>query len=146
MNGETFLAELGASLHGPRRSRRRLIEELSAHIEDATIAEVRFRRLNRREAEQTVLDRLGCAETIAGRWNAHQREVRATKHRRLAVSAVSLAAAAALAVTQYAAGKPAAPASNMSGQNRCLKPTSPDAQAQPPTSSGTGTRSNARCH
>jgi HAAS domain-containing protein len=108
MTAEDFLAELAVSLRGPRRRRKRLVDEMAAHIDDAIRAELAT-NAPRVEAERIVLDRLGCADVIARRWNGDRRVARGRRRRRLAAIAFAGVAAAALGVTQYAAGKPELP-------------------------------------
>jgi hypothetical protein len=108
MTTENFLAELAVSLRGPRRRRRRLVDEMAAHIEDAIRAELAT-NASRVEAERIVLDRFGCADIIARRWNGDRRVARGRRRRRLAAIALAGVAAGALGVTQYAAGKPELP-------------------------------------
>jgi hypothetical protein len=108
MTTEDFLAELAVSLRGPRRHRKRLVDEVAAHIEDAIRAELAT-TAPRVEAERIVLHRLGCADRIARRWNSDRRITRGRRHRRLAAIALAVVVAGALGVTQYAAGKPELP-------------------------------------
>lgn len=108
MTTEDFLAELTVSLRGPSRRRRRLVDEMAAHIDDAIRAELAT-SASRVETERIVLDRLGCADTIARRWNGDRRLARGRRRRRLAAIAFAGVAAGALGVTQYAAGKPEQP-------------------------------------
>ncbi len=111
MTTEDFLAELAVSLRGPRRHRKRLVDEIAAHIEDAIRAELAT-TAPRVEAERIVLRRLGCADRIARRWNSDRRITRGRRHRRLAAIALAVVVAGALGVTQYAAGKPQLPRRN----------------------------------
>lgn len=104
MMTDDFLAEVGASLRGPRRHRKRLVDELAAHIDDAVRAELAA-NVHIGDAERAVLDRIGNASAIADRWNADRRIVRTRRHRRLAGATFVLVVAGALGVTQYAAGK-----------------------------------------
>lgn len=104
MMKDDFLAEVGASLRGPRRHRKRLVDELAAHIDDAVRAELAA-NAHIGDAERTALDRIGNAREIADRWNGDRRILRARRHRRLAAVTFVLVIAGALGVTQYAAGK-----------------------------------------
>jgi hypothetical protein len=108
MTTEDFLAELAVSLRGPRRQRKRLVDEIAAHIDDAIRAELAT-TAPRVEAERIVLHRLGCADRLARRWNSGRRITRGRRRRRLAAIALAVVVAAALGVTQYAAGKPELP-------------------------------------
>jgi hypothetical protein len=103
-----FLDEVAGSLRGPRRRRQRLIEELQAHIEDGVRAALEP-DVSVQHAERHVLDQLGTADQIAHRWNADQRALQGKLRRRLAAVAFAAVVAAALGVTQYAAGKPQSP-------------------------------------
>jgi hypothetical protein len=105
---EAFLAELAVSLRGPRRRRKRLVDEMAAHIDDAIRAELAT-NAPRVEAERIVLHRLGCADRIARHWNSDRRITRGRRRRRLAAIALAVVLAGALGVTQYAAGKPQLP-------------------------------------
>jgi hypothetical protein len=102
---DDFLIEVRASLGGPRRRRKRLVEELAGHIDDAMRAELAANPTFV-DAERIVLERLGNAGAIADRWRADRRKLRARRQRRLAAATFALVAAAALGITQYAAGKP----------------------------------------
>jgi hypothetical protein len=102
---DDYVAELAASLRGPRRQRKRLLDEVAAHIDDAVHAELAFNP-SFLEAKRAVLDRLGEPRAIADRWNADHRFRRERRRRRLALAAFAIVAAGALGVTQYAAGKP----------------------------------------
>jgi hypothetical protein len=108
MTTEDFLAELAVSLRGPRRHRKRLIDEIAAHIDDAIRAELAI-TVPRVEAERIVLHRLGCADRIARHWNSDRRIARGRRRRRLAAIALAVVVAGALGLTQYAAGKPQLP-------------------------------------
>ena len=108
MTTEDFLVELAVSLRGQRRRRKRLVDEMAAHIDDAIRAELAT-TATRVEAERIVLDRLGGADMIARRWNSDRRIARGRRCRRLAAIALAVVAAGALGVTQYAAGKPELP-------------------------------------
>ena len=103
--GERFLAGVAVGLRGPRRHRRRLLEELAAHLDDAVRAELDA-GAGRVDAEAIALERLGDADAIARSWNGHRRALRGARRRRLAAVAFACVAACALGVTQYAAGKP----------------------------------------
>lgn len=102
---ESFLTELDSALCGPPRRRRRLLDEIAAHLEDAVAAGIEA-GATAREAEAAALDRLGQPRSIADRWNDDRRRLRAARSRRLAAIALAAGAALALGVTQYAAGKP----------------------------------------
>jgi hypothetical protein len=115
MTTEDFLAELAVSLRGPRRHRKRLIDEIAAHIDDAIRAELAI-TAPRVEAERIVLHRLGYADRIARHWNSDRRITRGKRRRRLAAIALAVVVAGALGVTQYAAGKPDLPRRNPPAQ------------------------------
>ena len=102
---DRFLTDLAAALSGPPRRRRRLLDEIAAHLEDAILAGIAS-GATAADAELAALDRLGHPRVIADRWNDHRRRFRAAQSRRLAVVALGAGAAFALGVTQYAAGKP----------------------------------------
>lgn len=96
-NSERFLAELASLLDGSRRDRRRLCEELAAHLADARSGGL---------DEARALEQLGTAQSLAADWNA--RCARRSTQRRVRVGSVVAVAAAAslLAVVQYAQGAP----------------------------------------
>lgn len=103
-----FLDEVAASLRGPRRRRQRLIDELQTHIEDGVRAALEA-DVSVHYAERHILDQLGTADQIANRWNADQRALQGKLRRRVAALAFAAVVAAALGVTQYAAGTPRSP-------------------------------------
>jgi hypothetical protein len=86
--------ELETELRGSRAARRRLLEELDAHLEEAIA----------REGEEEALLRFGATGELALRWNALQLRRRRRARRTLALVSVTFACALALGVTQYAAG------------------------------------------
>ena len=99
-----FFDELGDALHGPRRARRRLQAEIAAHLAQAIAAE-RAAGLAAGEAEASALERLGTADQIAQTWNADRRASRKVRRRTTVAVTLAAAAAGALGITQYAAGK-----------------------------------------
>jgi hypothetical protein len=105
---DDFLCELAGALRGSARRRRRLIDELAGHIDDARRAELAEPQIPA-AAERIVLDRLGDPDEIANRWNADQRARQQTQRRRVAALVLAVVAAAALGVTQYAGGTPRPP-------------------------------------
>lgn len=102
---DRFVAELAASLRGPRRRRRRLVDEINAHLDDAVHDEV-ARGSTPLEAETAVLLRLGSASEIAAPWNDDRLLVRGDRRRKILAVALAVLGAGALGVTQYASGKP----------------------------------------
>jgi hypothetical protein len=104
---QSYLDHLAATLRGPRRSRKRLLEEMSAHLHDLVDAEL-GRGADPAHAEARAMARLGEADTLAERWNAYQDSRRGSRRRRAAMLALAAVAAGALGITQYAAGRPPA--------------------------------------
>jgi uncharacterized membrane protein len=97
---ERYLASLSDMLAGSRRDRRRLREELEAHLNDA-----RERGLGDDEA----LARIGSAADVAAAWNARCARRRAQQHVRAVSVAAVAAAACLLGIVQYARGAPSGP-------------------------------------
>ena len=101
---ERALAVFEAELRGPRRARRRLLDEVAAHLEDALDAALAT-GARRHEAEHTVLERFGDPRAAATVWNCERGARRRAERRNALVLALAVAAAAALGVTQHASGK-----------------------------------------
>jgi len=101
---DDFRSELAASLRGPTRSRRRLLQEIDDHLEDAIDSELAA-GLDPSEAEREVLERLGGPMTIAARWNEDEARRNGTRRRNGLLVALCAVTALALAGTQYAAGR-----------------------------------------
>jgi hypothetical protein len=66
---QEWMEEVAASLHGPRRAKRRLMAELDAHVDDAVASELATGHTLDR-AEQAALTRLGAAGEVGRRWSA----------------------------------------------------------------------------
>src|SRR5207302_9283406 len=81
-----WLAELAASLRGPRRACRRLVAELEGHLEDAVAGGL---------SEADAVARLGPAFAVAGRWNAESRRRRWQARAQILAAALAIAAVAA---------------------------------------------------
>ena len=96
-----YLDAIGRSAHGRRGER--LMAELRDHVADA-VADERDAGRARDEAEALVLERLGPVETTLAAWEAYSRRSRARTRRRVGVTTLLAACAAALAVVQLAAG------------------------------------------
>jgi hypothetical protein len=105
---EELLEQVGSSLRGSRRRRRRLLAELDEHLHDALSAEL-AQRLDEEAAACEVLARFGTAAEISARWNADERKRRATRRRHYAALAFAAVTATGLGITQYASGKTSPP-------------------------------------
>lgn len=82
-----WLRTAGASLRGPRRGRRRLLQELEGHLEDAAAEELAAGR-DPVEAEAIALQRLGAPASVAADWNADVDARRSAARVRVVVVAV----------------------------------------------------------
>jgi hypothetical protein len=105
---QELLEQVGASLRGSGRSRRRLLAELDEHLRDAVSAEL-ARDVDEGIAERDVLARFGTAAEISARWNADERRRRVARRRHYAALAFAAVAATGLGITQYASGKTSPP-------------------------------------
>jgi hypothetical protein len=99
-----LLEQVGASLRGSGRRRRRLLAELDEHLRDAVSAE-QAQGVDEDTAEREVLGRFGNAAEISARWNAHEHKRRVARRRHYAALAFAAVAATGLGITQYASGK-----------------------------------------
>jgi thiamine biosynthesis lipoprotein ApbE len=101
---EQLLAQLAATLRGPRRARRRLLEEIREDLSDAVQAELNA-SVDAVTAEAVVLARFGDASTVAIRWNSEHAKRIVALRRNLVLVLAAAATAGALGVTQHASGK-----------------------------------------
>jgi hypothetical protein len=101
---QELLAQVGTSLRGSRRRRRRLLAELDEHLREAVHAEM-ARDVDEDVAARDVLQRFGTAAEISARWNADERKRRVARRRHYAALAFAAVAATGLGITQYASGK-----------------------------------------
>jgi hypothetical protein len=95
---ERYLAALSSLLDGSSRDRRRLHEELAAHLDDAR---------ERGFGEAEALECLGRPEEVAAAWNERCARRRTQQRIRAASVAAVAGAACLLGVVQYAKGAPA---------------------------------------
>lgn len=93
--GERYLGEVEALLAGPRDERRRLLDELRAHLADAAAAGV---------PEEDAVAALGDPGSVAAAWHTRCARQAARVRRRVGACVLGLAAASVLAVTQHAEG------------------------------------------
>ena len=101
---ERVLDELAETLRGPRRSRQRLLDEISEDFTDAIESE-RTAGLTAHAAEALVAARFGSPAAIATRWNNDQAERRHAMRRNTLTLVLAIAMGGALGITQYASGK-----------------------------------------
>jgi hypothetical protein len=105
---QQWIEELGKSLQGPRRAKRRLIAELDAHVDDAVASELatgRARTLD--QAEEAVIARLGAAGEVGRRWSADASARQWTARGRIvALGLVMAALVAPVALAQRSEHKP----------------------------------------
>jgi hypothetical protein len=100
---EQLLAELAATVRGPRHARRRLLEEIREDLRDAVQAELDD-GLDPAAAEDVVVDRFGDASAIAMRWNRDHAERRGALRRNVVLVLAAAVTASALGITQHASG------------------------------------------
>jgi hypothetical protein len=86
-----WLLEFSAALHGPRRARRRLVSELSSHVDDAVAAELAD-GLAPQQAEAAALARIGSPRELALRWSTEASDRRKAGRVRTLVFALVVAA------------------------------------------------------
>lgn len=101
---ERALAAYAAELRGPARARRRLVDEVAAHLQDAVDAELAA-GADRPAAERAVLERFGDLHASARLWNRDRAVRRGASRRNALLLACAAVAAAALGVAQHASGK-----------------------------------------
>jgi hypothetical protein len=94
MHRSEWIGELRASLRGPRLARRRLLEEIEAHLEDAIAAEVAA-GAETQEAEANAVGRLGPPGPLVESWNTHALARRWAARARAVAAGVAIAAVAA---------------------------------------------------
>jgi hypothetical protein len=105
---DEYLADLELRLQGDRaqsgRERRRLVEELAAHLDDVLAAGLAV-GLSREEASRAAVDRTGDLSPIVDA--AHDRALsrRVGDRRRVAFVTAAAAAATVLGVVQHANGQ-----------------------------------------
>jgi hypothetical protein len=103
---QQWMQDLRDCLAGPRRARRRLVQELDAHVDDAIAAEL-ANGLTHDQAEAAVLARLGRATDVGLRWSADASARRWTARANLvAVGLVIAAVAAPVGLAQRSTQKP----------------------------------------
>ena len=98
-----------AELRGPRRARRRLVDEVASHLHDSLEEELAA-GTPPDLAARAVLDRFGDPHAPAAAWNRDRTARRGAERRNALVLALAAVAAAALAMTQHASGTNARPA------------------------------------
>jgi hypothetical protein len=98
------VAAYAAQLRGPRRARRRLVDEVAAHLDDAVEAELAA-GADRPAAERAVLERFGDLHASAELWNRDGAARRGASRRNALLLACAAVTAAALGVAQHASGK-----------------------------------------
>jgi hypothetical protein len=91
--GERYLGEVEALLGGPRRERRRLLDELRAHVADAVAAG---------SSEAEAVQRLGSPGAVAAAWRSRCAGEAARARRRIGACVLGLALASGLAVAGHA--------------------------------------------
>ena len=101
---ERAVTAYAAQLRGPRRARRRLVDEVEAHLHDAVQAELAA-GADRPAAENAVLERFGDLHASAQLWNRDRAVRRGASRRNALLLACAAVAAAALGVAQHASGK-----------------------------------------
>jgi hypothetical protein len=101
---QELLAELAAALRGPRRARRRLLDEIREDLRDAVQAE-RNTGADAARSEAEVVARFGDATTVARRWNREHARRSVALRRNVVLVLAAAATAATLGVTQHASGK-----------------------------------------
>jgi hypothetical protein len=78
---QKYLAAVEKDLRVGRRYRRRVLEELASHIEDAAEQEQRL-GLSADDAQRRAIQRVGSPETVAARFSSARRAARTTVHER----------------------------------------------------------------
>jgi hypothetical protein len=101
---EQAVAAYAAELRGPQRARRRLVDEVEAHLHDAVEAELAA-GADRATAERAVLERFGDLHASARLWNRDRAVRRGASRRNALLLACAAVTAAALGVAQHASGK-----------------------------------------
>ncbi len=106
---ERTVDAFAAELRGPRRARRRLVDEVATHLHDSLEQELAA-GTPPDLAARAVLDRFGDPHAPAAAWNRDRTARRGAERRNALVLALAAVAAAALAMTQHASGTNARPA------------------------------------
>jgi hypothetical protein len=101
---DELIAELNASLRGPRRARNRLLDEIREDLKDAIEAE-RAAGGSVDSAQAMVAARFGSPAVIADHWNYDQASRQRARRRNTLVLMVAITASGALGITQHASGK-----------------------------------------
>jgi hypothetical protein len=101
---EQAVAAYAAQLRGPQRARRRLVDEVEAHLHDAVDAELAA-GADPEAAERAVLERFGDLHASAQLWNSDRAIRRGASRRNALLLACAAVAATALGVAQHASGK-----------------------------------------
>jgi hypothetical protein len=112
-----------AELRGPRRARRRLVDEVAAHLHDSLDEELAA-GTPPDLAARAVLDRFGDPHVPAAAWNRDRTARRGVERRNALVLALAAVAAAALAMSQHASGTNTRPAPARAGTAQSLTPPS----------------------
>jgi HAAS len=120
---EHAVDSFAAELRGPRRARRRLVDEVAAHLHDSLEEELAA-GAPPHLATRAVLDRFGDPRVTAAAWNRDRTARRGAERRNALVLAVAAVAAAALAMTQHASGTNARPAPARAGTAQLPTPPS----------------------
>ena len=118
---ERAVAAYAAQLRGPRRARRRLVDEVEAHLHDAVDAELAA-GASMPAAERAVLERFGNLHASAQLWNRDRAVRRGASRRNALLLACAAVAAAALGVAQHASGKNPPPRPCATGQHAPATP------------------------
>jgi hypothetical protein len=92
---ERYLREVEALLNGPRGERRRLLDELRAHLVDAVAAGT---------PEAEAVEQLGSPGSVAAAWRSRCARESARVRRRVGVCVLGLTLASGLAVAGHAQG------------------------------------------
>jgi len=98
--GEHYLGEVEALLNGPRGERRRLVDELRAHLADAVAAGT---------PEVEAVRQLGSPGSVAAAWRTRCAREASRVRRRVGACVLGLAVASVLAVAGHAQGGSARP-------------------------------------
>jgi HAAS domain-containing protein len=120
---ERTVDAFAAELRGPRRARRRLVDEVATHLHDS-LAEELAAGTPPDAAARAVLDRFGDPHAPAAAWNRDRTARRGAERRNALVLAVAAVAAAALAMSQHASGTNTRPAPARAGTAQPLMPPS----------------------
>ena len=121
---ERTVDAFAAELRGPRRARRRLVDEVAAHLHDSFEEELAA-GTPPDVAARAVLDRFGDPRVPAAVWNRDRTARRGAERRNALVLALAAVAAAALAMTQHASGTTTRPAPARAAK---AQPTMPPAR------------------